>query len=443
MAIEALVGGAVNSAVNAGLSDINTDKKQRLWIKRQDYLEKQQKAAEQRQFDYNKQLQDYVFAQNLEQWNRENQYNSPAAQMARFNAAGLNANLMYGNMSAGATSPEMSVGDVGTGSAPSAPNADVPFVGFDYIAAQNALSQSKLIDAQVNKTNAETLGVISDNALKSGTLSANIDKAFADLANTVADTDLKTAETTGQEIQNTVDENIAPTKIKQAEANLENTKKQGLNLDKTNELLDAQVTNMKLDSRLKSIEYKIKEYEKKIASVAAENAETKARLENELTAAKTAFANNQAAYVAKQIASYDAELTAKLALSAAERINRLSFSDLAVSRKSYQDFQNKMNEILLDPTKETDAKTYFSALLLKNLNETSFKDIIDTIWDMYQDTKSDGSAPDGGSDAPAPKRGLGPRGVGALYDWKNKHPHATQQEIDEITEQIRDKFGAE
>lgn len=442
MAIEALVGGAVNSAVNQGLSDINTDKKQRLWIKRQDYLEKQQKAAEQRQFDYNKQLQDYVYSQNLEQWKRENEYNSPAAQMARFGAAGLNANLMYSQMGSGATSPEMSIGDVGTGAAPTAPNADAPFVGFDYIAAQNALSQSKLIDAQVNKTNAETLGVISDNALKSGTLSANIDKAFAELANTVADTDLKTAETTGQEIQNTVDENIAPTKIAQAEADLENTKKQGLNLDKTNKLLDEQINNLKLDSRLKSIEYKIKEYEKKIASVGAENAETKARLENELTAAKTAFANNQASYVAKQIASYDAELTAKLALSAAERINRLSFSDLAVSRKNYQDFQNRMNEILLDPTKETDAKTYFSALLLKNLNETSFKDIIDTIWDMYQDTK-DGSAPDV-PDAPAPKkRGLGPRGVGALYDWKNKHPNATQQEIDEITEQIRDKFGAE
>lgn len=443
MAIEALVGGAVNSAVNYGLSDINTNKKQRLWIKRQDYLEKQQKAAEKRQFDYNKKLQDYVYSQNLEQWNRENKYNSPASQMARFNAAGLNSNLMYGEMSAGATSPEMSIGEVGTGAAPSAPNADAPFVPFDYIAAQNALSQSKLIDAQVNKTNAETLGVISDNALKSGILSANIDKAFADLANTVADTDLKSAETTGQEIQNTVDEKIAPTKIAQAEEDLKNTKRQGLNLEKTNALLDAQITNMKLDSRLKSIEYKIKEYEKKIAAVGAENAETKTRLENELTAAKTAFANNQAAFVAKQISSYNVELTAKLALSAAERINRLSFSDLAVSRKNYQDFQNKMNEILLDPTKSTDAKTYWSALLLKNLDETSFKEIIETVWDIYQDSQKDAPSPSG-EDAPEPpKRGLGPKGTGVFYSWKNKHPNATQQEIDEITEQIRDKFGAE
>lgn len=33
---------------------------------------------------------------NIDQWNRENAYNSPAAQMQRFAAAGLNPNLIYG-----------------------------------------------------------------------------------------------------------------------------------------------------------------------------------------------------------------------------------------------------------------------------------------------------------------------------------------------------------
>lgn len=33
---------------------------------------------------------------SIEQWNRENSYNSPAAQMARYKAAGLNPDLMYG-----------------------------------------------------------------------------------------------------------------------------------------------------------------------------------------------------------------------------------------------------------------------------------------------------------------------------------------------------------
>ena len=39
----------------------------------------------------------YQNAWNLEQWNRENAYNLPTAQMARLKAAGLNPNLVYGS----------------------------------------------------------------------------------------------------------------------------------------------------------------------------------------------------------------------------------------------------------------------------------------------------------------------------------------------------------
>lgn len=41
---------------------------------------------------------------NLEQWNRENEYNTPSAQLARLKNAGLNPNLIYGNGSAVTTS---------------------------------------------------------------------------------------------------------------------------------------------------------------------------------------------------------------------------------------------------------------------------------------------------------------------------------------------------
>lgn len=40
----------------------------------------------------------------IAQWNRENQYNTPAAQMDRLRAAGLNPNLVYGNGAVGNTS---------------------------------------------------------------------------------------------------------------------------------------------------------------------------------------------------------------------------------------------------------------------------------------------------------------------------------------------------
>ncbi|AXL14927.1 DNA pilot protein [Microviridae sp.] len=45
----------------------------------------------------NKELAQYAYSKDLEQWNRSNQYNAPSEQMARLKEAGLNPNLVYGN----------------------------------------------------------------------------------------------------------------------------------------------------------------------------------------------------------------------------------------------------------------------------------------------------------------------------------------------------------
>ena len=49
---------------------------------------------------------------NIEQWQRENDYNSPSAQMSRFREAGLNPDLMYGNGTPGNSmgSPQLTSG---------------------------------------------------------------------------------------------------------------------------------------------------------------------------------------------------------------------------------------------------------------------------------------------------------------------------------------------
>lgn len=44
----------------------------------------------------NKKLAAYTNQMNVENWKRENEYNTPAAQMARYKEAGLNPNLIYG-----------------------------------------------------------------------------------------------------------------------------------------------------------------------------------------------------------------------------------------------------------------------------------------------------------------------------------------------------------
>jgi hypothetical protein len=49
----------------------------------------------------NKKLAQYSFNKNVEMWKMQNAYNSPKQQMARYNQAGLNPNLIYGKGTAG------------------------------------------------------------------------------------------------------------------------------------------------------------------------------------------------------------------------------------------------------------------------------------------------------------------------------------------------------
>lgn len=49
------------------------------------------------QFQRQKELAQYQYDLNLQQWNRENEYNSPTSQLARLRAAGLNPHLIYGH----------------------------------------------------------------------------------------------------------------------------------------------------------------------------------------------------------------------------------------------------------------------------------------------------------------------------------------------------------
>ena len=71
---------------------------------------KAQQQENQKNREYNLMLARTQNQWNIEQWQRENDYNSPTAQMSRFRAAGLNPNLAYGQMSNGASSPTLTSG---------------------------------------------------------------------------------------------------------------------------------------------------------------------------------------------------------------------------------------------------------------------------------------------------------------------------------------------
>lgn len=76
-----------------------------------DHQVSEQRKENQANRDWNLNLAKQQNQWNIEQWNRENEYNSPAAQMARYKAAGLNPDLIYGQQNLSAASPEMTAGD--------------------------------------------------------------------------------------------------------------------------------------------------------------------------------------------------------------------------------------------------------------------------------------------------------------------------------------------
>lgn len=105
---------------------------------------------------------------NIDQWNRENLYNSPTAQMARFKEAGLNPHLIYGKGTSGNASQPQSAAEIKPYSKPKIkslgeglkgfPNIGNPFqtsAQIDNLAAQTAVAQQ-----QAALVSAQTLGTV-------------------------------------------------------------------------------------------------------------------------------------------------------------------------------------------------------------------------------------------------------------------------------------------
>lgn len=125
-----------------------------------------------RAFKMNKELAGYQNQLNIDQWNRENAYNSPLAQMNRYKQAGLNPNLIYGQQNLSANSPEL----VG-GTSAQQTNAN--------ILDANSIAQLSLLKAQKENIDADTKSKLS-----------NVDLNYADI-----DLKMKQGELTDAEIE--------------------------------------------------------------------------------------------------------------------------------------------------------------------------------------------------------------------------------------------------
>lgn len=116
----------------------------------------------------NKEQAAYAYSKELEMWNLMNQYNSPEAQMARYKAAGLNPNMIYGQ---------------GTpGNAQTLPRYNAPTLQYNYKPAVDlprvlGLYQDfQMRQAQINNVKAQTENT------KAKTLSENLRPALMQIA---------------------------------------------------------------------------------------------------------------------------------------------------------------------------------------------------------------------------------------------------------------------
>lgn len=113
--------GVLGSALGFG-SDIYNNAKQNSQYKKQMQLQIQEN---QKNRDFNRQMAEMSNKWSLDQWNRENQYNLPANQIARLKQAGLNPDLAYsgGVGSVSSSSPNVTSASASGGFSPMSPPA--------------------------------------------------------------------------------------------------------------------------------------------------------------------------------------------------------------------------------------------------------------------------------------------------------------------------------
>ena len=152
-----------------------------------------QKEENQKNREWNLNLAKQQNQWNIDQWNRENEYNSPSAQMARYKAAGLNSDLIYGQQNLSAASPEMTAGD---GSQPVDVSnlANKRTIG-DMVSQAAAIrltnAQAKLAESQAEKTDAEAVGQTINNEWLPKLLKGQTEINEADVKQRLADAGLK------------------------------------------------------------------------------------------------------------------------------------------------------------------------------------------------------------------------------------------------------------
>lgn len=111
----------------------------------------------------NRELARYNWEQQVDMWNRNNEYNSPIQQMQRLKEAGLNPNLVYGSGVTGNSSSSIPTPQMPTQEAPHFEKYDTGFIAQASDAAVRAYQQQRQVDSQIELQKSQQSAIQSQN----------------------------------------------------------------------------------------------------------------------------------------------------------------------------------------------------------------------------------------------------------------------------------------
>ena len=178
----------------------------------------------------------------LADWARSNEYNSPLSQMQRLREAGLNPNLVYGNGANNVSQPVRST-DV-KGWNPHAPAFDLGGIVNTYFGVQqqqqalkNQEAQLRLINSQVDKTDAETTKTLTGNKYLADEILSRIQQRNVTTENVQLMGKLAMNKDQREALRTTQDLELGAKRVLQIGADIAKTEQERRNLISANELL--------------------------------------------------------------------------------------------------------------------------------------------------------------------------------------------------------------
>ncbi|AXL15343.1 DNA pilot protein [Microviridae sp.] len=246
----ALAGGGINAASTA-----NLNKKNRRWSEQ---MYQRQKAD------------------NLAFWAQQNTYNSPEQQMARFKAAGLNPNLIYGQGNSGnagpistpdARTPDTRVPEWGSGIAAGASSGLQAYTDLQIkgATANNLKLQADVITQEAQLKRAQTLSTLLN--VDKTKWSWEFEKSLADvtadfrraqLHNLKTSTDLSIRKDTREAVKLNFDIAESIQRVQSSRLANANTAAEKSRIEANTAQINQQLRNLKKDGVLKDIEIQLR-----------------------------------------------------------------------------------------------------------------------------------------------------------------------------------------